>query len=158
MSKLKWLMLYIIILSISAFSGEKSVSKISFNNVFSKLNFTVSIDYSPKALRKLQKNHEKVKVWVIVDQFGKEYMEEEAVADGEITINPGEKAIFHGVPLTNSHYRYKANKKYLLTIMVISARKIYENNILHCYSKSGIIYDIHTIQDKVVAFTCKLNE
>ncbi len=150
------LIIYIMILSTYSFAGDKRISNIPASKIFSNLNFTVAIDYSSSALQKLQKSNEKVKVWVIIDQYGKQYMEEEGVADGEMIINPGEKAVFHGVNLGDSHYRYKSNKKYMLTIMVISARKIYENNILNCYSKSNIDYTIHTVQDKVVEFTCKL--
>jgi len=148
MIKVNWLIVTIMVLGINCFAGEK---------VFANLNFSVSIDYSPKALHKLQKSHEKVKVWVIIDQYGKQYMEEESVADKEIIINPGEKAVFHGIPSTKSHYRYKKNKKYILTATVVSARKIYENNILDCYSKSGTTgYDIRKIQGRELVFQCKL--
>lgn len=148
MIKLKWLIVTIIVLGINCFAEEKA---------FADLDFTVSIDYSPKALHKLKKSHEKVKVWVIIDQYGKQYMEEEAVADKEIIINPEEKTVFHGIPSTKSHYRYKKNKKYILTVTVISARKIYENNILNCYSKSGKTgYDIREIQGRELVFQCKL--
>lgn len=157
MLKLKWVIVFIIVLSINSFAKERSVSNVSSDKAFTHLSFTVSIDYSPRALHKLQESHEKVKVWVIIDQYGKQYMEEEAVGDKEIIINPGEKAVFHGIPSTKSHYRYKKNKKYILTISVISARKIYENNILHCYSKSGKIdYNIREIQGRELAFQCKL--
>ena len=152
------LIVYIMVLSTYSFGGDKRISNIPASKIFSNLNFTVSVDYSSSALKKLRKSNEKVKVWVIIDQYGKQYMEDEGVADGEIVINPGEKAVFHGVPLSDSHYRYKSNKKYLLTIMVISARKIYENNILLCHSKSNKDYTIHTIQDEVVEFACKLLE
>ncbi len=146
----------ILVFSVSSFGGESKISPASSSKLFSNLNFAISIDYSSRALHKLQKSNEKVKVWIIIDQFGKQYMEEEAVASAEIIINPGEKAVFHGIPLEESNYRYKANKRYILTISVISARKIYENNILNCYSRSGIDHDIHTIQNKTVQFTCKL--
>lgn len=138
------LIVYIIVLSTYSFGGYKRIYNIPTGNIFSNLNFTVSVDYSPGALNKLRKSNEKVKVWVIIDQYGKQYMEEEAVADGEMIINSGEKAVFHGVPLRDSHYRYKSDKRYLLMIMAISARKTYENNILHCYSKSMID---HTMSD-----------
>lgn len=157
MIKLRWMIVFIIVLSINGFAKERSVSNVSSDKAFAHLNFTVSIDYSPRALHKLQESHEKVKVWVIIDQFGKQYMEEEAVADKELIINPGEKAVFYGIPLRESHYRYKKNKKYLLSVELISARKIYENNILHCYSKSGEInYNIHELQGRELAFYCKL--
>jgi len=157
MIKLRWIIVYIIVLSVNSIAADKSTMNTSLSEVFSKLNFTVSIDYSSRALKKLQKSNEKVKVWVIIDQYGKQYMEEEAVAAGEVIINPEEKAVFHGVPLADSHYRYKKNKKYILSVEVISARKIYENNILHCYSKSGKIdYNIHEVQGKELVFQCKL--
>ena len=151
------LIVYIIVLSIYSFGGDKRISNIPENKIFSNLDFTVAIDYSSKALQKLKKSNEKVKVWIIIDQYGKQYMEKEAVATKEIIINPGEKAVFHGIPLTENHYRYKKNKKYRLSVEVISARKIYENNIIHCYSKSGKVdYDIHKIQGKTLELQCKL--
>ncbi len=157
MIKLRLLMICIIVFSAYGVGGDRSSSNISTSKIFSNLNFTVSINYTPKALHKLQKSNEKVKVWVIVDQYGKQYMEEEAVADVEIIINPGEEAVFHRIPLREKNYRYKNNKKYILTVSVISARKIFENNILDCYAKSGKIdYDISQIQGKVLEFQCKL--
>ncbi len=157
MIKLRLIIVYIIVLSVNGFADDRGAINTSSSEVFSKLNFTVSIDYSSKALQKLQKSNEKIKVLVIIDQYGKQYMEEEAVADKEIIINPGEKAVFYGIPSTESHYRYKKNKKYILTINVISARKIFENNILDCYAKAGKIdYDISQIQGKVLKYQCKL--
>lgn len=148
MIKVNWLIVTIIVLGINCFAEEKA---------FADLDFTVSIDYSPKALHKLQKSHEKVAIWATIDQYGKQYVEEEAVADKEIIINPGEKAVFHGISLTDSHYHYKKNKKYMLLVEVISARKIYEDNILDCYSKSGKInYNIREIQGRELVFQCKL--
>jgi len=148
MIKVRWVIVFMIVLSINSFAEGKA---------FANLNFSVSIDYSSQALQKLQKSHEKVEVWVIIDQYGKQYMEEEAVAEGEIIINPGEKAVFHGLSSTDSPYHYNPNKRYMLTISIMSARKIYENNILDCYSKSGKIdYNIHEIQGKELVFQCKL--
>lgn len=125
---------------------------------FSNLNFEVSIKYTKRALHKLQAGNEKVKVWVILDQYGKQYVEEEGVASDEIIIDPGEKAVFHGLPLANSSYQYKSDKRYKLTIMVISARHTYPDNILNCWSKYGTEYDIKKLEGKRVEFECKLNE
>ncbi len=157
MIKSRLLIAYIIVLSINSFAGDRGVVNTSSSEVFLKLNFTVSVDYSSRALHKLQESHEKVIVLAYIDQYGKQYVEDEGVADAEIIINPGEKAVFHGVPLRDSHYHYKKNKKYMLTIDVVSARKIYENNILDCYSKSGEFdYNIREIQGKELAYQCKL--
>ena len=121
---------------------------------FSNLNFTVSINYTSRALQKLQDNDEKVTVSAIIDQYGKQYIEEEAVAFKDITINPGEKAVFHGIPLKESSYSYKENKKYILTINIVSARKVFINNLLICSGK--IDFNIKDIKEKVLKFECKL--
>ncbi|MEA3490391.1 MAG: hypothetical protein U9R27_00660 [Campylobacterota bacterium] len=150
MTKFILVLVYIVVFNIDSLAKERG---------FDNLNFAVSIDYSSRAMNKLKKSGEKVKVWVVIDQYGKRYMEEEAVADTEIIINPGEKAVFHGVPLRQSNYRYKKHKRYILTVMVVSARKKYSNNILNCYSRSGEVdYDTSRLAGEVLKFECKLNQ
>ncbi len=144
------IVLFVIVFAFGAvsFAGE---------NLFSKLNFTVQIDYTPKALHKLKTNKEKVVVSVIVDQFGKQYMEEEAVAFKDIMINPGDKAFFHGIPLRKSSYRFKTNKRYRMMIGVTTARRVFKNNLLNCYEKSGAVdHNAFGVDGKVFEFKCEL--
>ncbi len=148
MRKLIVLSVIVFIFSTGSLAGE---------NLFSKLNFTVHIDYTPKALHKLKRNKEKVIVSVIIDQYGKQYMEDEAVAFKDIMIDPGDKAFFHGIPLRESSYRFKANKKYRMTVFVLTARRVFENNLLSCYEKSRAVdYDAFGINGKVFEFKCEL--
>ena len=132
----------------------KSVQKKSTEKPFSNLNFTVSIKYTPRALRKLEENGEKVTVSTMIDQYGEQYMEEEGVALKDITVNPGQNAVFHDIPLRVSTYRHKPNKKYVATINIFSARKVFVNNLLTCSGK--IDFDIRNIKGRVLEFECKL--
>lgn len=155
--KFTWVMICIVFLSANGFGVSEGSASASSNKVFANLHFAVSVDYTSEVWQKLREGNEQVTVSAIIDQYGKQYMEEEGISYKEITIIPGDNAVFQGMPPTESSYRYKKNKKYLLTINIYSARKTYQNNILNCSTESGRIdFDIQEIQDKVLKFQCKL--
>jgi hypothetical protein len=124
---------------------------------FKRLTFSVNIDYTPQALQTLKKVGEKVEIDAIIDQYGKSYMEEEAVAYETKIVSPGEKVIFHGVSVSDDSYHFQKGKRYIVTVMVSSARKAVLDNLLACEDLSGNIdYAMETLEGKELQFKCRI--
>jgi len=124
---------------------------------FKKLTFSVNIDYTAQALKKLKETGEMVEVDAIIDQYGKTYMEKEAVAYETKVVSPGESITFYGVSLSDENYHFQKEKRYVVTVMVLSARKAASDNLLDCEDVSGNIdYSMSSLQNKVLKFKCKL--
>jgi len=147
--KISVFLLYILMSSISMASEAQKI--------FSNLNFKLDISYSSDLIRKFDKSGEKIKIIVWIDQFGKKYMEEEAIAYSEATIGLDDSVYIRGVPLRDTNYIYKRDKRYMVTIEIISAREVYADNILDCYEYPKVReMTIEDIQDSIMYFKCKL--
>ncbi len=120
-------------------------------------HFSIEMEYSPAALKKLNDNNEKLAVSLIVDQYGPQYMEEEAIATLDQKFTPGEKLQFQGIPFTKASYEIKPGKRYRLTITIFSATDVFKNNIVEVFSKNGVTdWDATQLNGKQLAYVCRL--
>jgi len=134
---------------------EESAKKPPTNTNTLDLHLKIVVDYSPQAKAKLQKSGEKVLATLILDQYGKKYMEVEGVASKDMLFDTQHDIMVESLHLNTP---YQANKNYKLTIMIISARKHYHDNLLECYASDGAVdYSIDKLKNATLYYTCRLN-
>ncbi len=122
-----------------------------------KLDLEILISYSPAAKAKLENSHESITVDLTIDKYGSQYIEEEAIAQKAIVTRPTGRVSVGEIPFRERGYSLDERKRYKLSVMIISARKRFENNILWCNSTDGAAdYDIETIRNATLRYHCNL--
>ncbi len=121
------------------------------------LNLNLSIRYTRAALNKLKRSRERVKVWVVVDEYREQSVERENIASSETVVDPNKNVYIHYVPYTRNGFKPKDDRRYPVSIMITSARDNYRDNILDCSPVNPRErWDIDALKDSTLEYDCRL--
>lgn len=136
-----------------------SASPASVEGTFSA-RFTIALQYSPAARKKLVDSGEKLIISLIIDQYGPEYMEKEAIASAELTVKPGDSndaIVVNGIPFSNPAYQVDPKKRYRLSVSMFSARAVLPDNVIDGYSiTDDVTWDALQLNGQTLSYVCKL--
>jgi len=122
--------------------------------------FSIELNYSPAARKKLVDSGETLSLNLIVDQYGLEFMEEEAIAMVDLTVDPAAPAALiavNGIPFSDPAYQVNPEKRYRLTVTMSSARSVFPENVVDAYSESGEVdWDALQLNGKTLSYLCRL--
>lgn len=122
--------------------------------------FSITLNFSPAARKKLQDSGENLIVNLVVDQYGPEYMEEEGIASEDLVVTPANFAdpiAVNGIPFSNPAYRVDPKKRYRLSVSMVSGRTVFPDNVIDGYSATDdSIWDALLMDGKNLPYVCKL--
>lgn len=118
---------------------------------------SIPIEYSDKAFNAIQASGGKLRSSLTVDQYGPQYMEEEAIAFLDRTLALEETLNVAGIPFSQSGYRINPEKTYKLTVTIFRSEEAAEDLILEVYSADGEVdWNTSEIQGRSLVHHCKL--